>query len=238
MSPTTGSETVTLDPNHGKIPASQSIWVSRSTRVSLSKAKRQNIQWWDLFRQTELWNTPDKRLNVTKGTVPKIGKFCSRLDASRESGDCQNIQKDKSCDLCNWPFPKAQMHGFLIFLYFCDISVYFCWCAEQHQKQTLYPICPEPSGTGQPAHRAKIVLPKELHWFRSIEASGCMNSYFTKLNQAQSSWYDWPFASHVTWCHMPLYVTIIYPCIVHTIYIYIYKCYIIYIIMLPYLWYK
>ena len=65
MSPTTGSETVTLDPNHGKIPASQSIWVSRSTRVSLSKAKRQNIQWWDLFRQTELWNTPDKRLNVT-----------------------------------------------------------------------------------------------------------------------------------------------------------------------------
>ena len=110
----------------------------------------------------------------------RLGNFAADWMLSE---DCKTIQKDKSCDLCNCQFPKARMHVVLILLHFCDISVIFlCISAKRHRKQTLYPICPELSGTGQPVHRAKIVLPKQLHAFRSIEASG----------QAESIWYDWP----------------------------------------------
>lgn len=140
MSPTNdGSETLTLDANYGKVmkntyhlhfkSASRSIWVSRSTRVSLDMAKHAVAG--SLYGNRTL-NTPVTRLNVAKGTIQKIGKFCSRLDA------IWGLQKH----------PKGQVMWFMqlsiskssnargsdisVFLwYFCDISVYFCKTAPE-----------------------------------------------------------------------------------------------------------
>lgn len=149
MSPTNdGSETLTSDAN-GKIPI---ICISnRLPKASgfpgpLGSPWRQNMQRRD--HDWMLLRAPSRRL----------GNFAAEWMLSMLSEDCQNIRKAKSCDLCN--FQKLEC---MWFWYYCISVTFLCISAKQHRKQTLYPICPELSGTGQPVHRAKIVLPKELH---------------------------------------------------------------------------
>lgn len=88
----------------------------------------QNMQWRDLFMETELWIHLSRDWMLLRAASKRLGTFAADWMLSE---DCKNIQKDKSCDLCNCQFPKARMHVVLILLYFCDISVYFCKAAPE-----------------------------------------------------------------------------------------------------------